>query len=361
MSSTRNRFTDEQRAILKEYWDKGMKSSGTQEAKKMVQEVMAKTRLEKKQVQNWIKNQKEKKDKEEGVVRERRKPFNVSTITSNATTSRAQLLHRAFRANYLRSKDQSTDEKKKEALKEMAKEWERVKKNEEELKKVEEIVDEEADEQALSSKERMSRVKAITKEITKLCNHLKEEYSYESAFVTARADHGHMATGSTMGIQFLTRNNFEVIRNFTYSVGGRVEGGISNLDDTVRAGLVSSVQMLFNKRYEKVLKKKKQVEYKKIKEGQIKVTTISFPDGLEFKKPGSYSLEDLRRIIQAADEENLKIHFEKTENEREDGPVSDLNSQPEGATTQSYIKMKQVWIQMKMKQVWMGPMKVKMV
>ncbi|XP_072022365.1 uncharacterized protein [Amphiura filiformis] len=333
MSSTRNRFTDEQRAILKEYWDKGMKSSGTQEAKKMVQEVMAKTRLEKKQVQNWIKNQKEKKDKEEGVVRERRKPFNVSTITSNATTSRAQLLHRAFRANYLRSKDQSTDEKKKEALKEMAKEWERVKKNEEELKKVEEIVDEEADEQALSSKERMSRVKAITKEITKLCNHLKEEYSYESAFVTARADHGHMATGSTMGIQFLTRNNFEVIRNFTYSVGGR----------------------------EKVLKKKKQVEYKKIKEGQIKVTTISFPDGLEFKKPGSYSLEDLRRIIQAADEENLKIHFEKTENEREDGPVSDLNSQPEGATTQSYIKMKQVWIQMKMKQVWMGPMKVKMV
>ncbi|XP_072023086.1 uncharacterized protein [Amphiura filiformis] len=156
-------FTPEQTNILMAYWSRGMRSSGTEETKAMVDEAAEKTNLSRKQVQNWIGTRNEKQKKEAGFGRKRSKPFCVSSIGKPPATD-VQLAHRAFRREYLKENDQSTKDKRREVMKEVNEKWSLVKQDEDDLKHYKEV-----SQQASSTEaEPLAQVKAITKEISKL-------------------------------------------------------------------------------------------------------------------------------------------------------------------------------------------------
>ena len=51
------------------------------------------------------------------------------------------------------------------------------------------------------------------------CEYMKKTLHYECFFLAAAADQGHVGTGSAVGLQYLQKNQREIIRNFQYQVG----------------------------------------------------------------------------------------------------------------------------------------------
>ncbi|XP_072023079.1 uncharacterized protein [Amphiura filiformis] len=147
-------------------------------------------------------------------------------------------------------------------------------------------------------------------------------------FIAANSHDGVTSAGSAVGILHMTRNDEEILRGFMYAAGSC--GNDGDADYTVRSGLQSIVQDIFNKLFAKQTDGRwKKVPYKSIDDGRVIVTTEGLPLGVQLKKPSSYSLKILKDIIRCQEDVKFtKVETQEIVNGDLDRPSSTRSMSP---------------------------------